>query len=88
MSKDINLNKLLTIHRRYAYEDYLRNKSKERPSELVFNSENKDKLIYFFTNICQENIMDLTGAFEGGSNEVIDGATKQSVNQSITENRD
>ena len=32
--------------------------------------------------------MDLTGAFEGGSNEVIDGATKQSVNQSITENRD
>ena len=76
LSKDINLNKLLTIHRRYAYEDYLRNKSKERPSELVFNSENKDKLIYFFTNICQENIMDLTGAFEGGSNEVIGGATK------------
>jgi len=76
IGKDLNLNKTLTLYKRYAYEDYLRAINKEKPSEIKFTQENKEKLKYYLRFLCQENIMDLSGGFEGGSNEVMEERLK------------
>ncbi|MBG6111710.1 hypothetical protein IWX84_002598 [Flavobacterium sp. CG_9.10] len=69
--KHINTN--LETERRFAYEDFLLKNGMEKPSELVdyINKFDKNKIIYYLRFICIETIMDTSGAFNGGSEEVV-----------------
>ncbi|MDM1072148.1 hypothetical protein HX001_06520 [Empedobacter brevis] len=76
--KDEEFSKILVNNRRYAYEDFLETLDIERPSLIKANEDCKfnNKLYYFFNFICQENTMDLSGLFEGGSTEILDERLK------------
>lgn len=59
--------------RRFAYEDFLIKIGIERPSHLrpLITKVDLNKIVYYLRYICLENTMDTSGAFEGGSSEVV-----------------
>jgi hypothetical protein len=67
------INKDAETNRRFAYEDFLLENGFNRPSELQMEYSKYDinKLIYYLRYICVEVNMDTSGAFEGGSQEVV-----------------
>ncbi|WP_184546128.1 hypothetical protein [Mucilaginibacter sp. FT3.2] len=59
--------------RRFAYEDFLNKNGIEKPSELkdISGSVLNKKTLYYLRYICAESTMDMSGAFEGGTEEVL-----------------
>lgn len=60
--------------RSYAYEDFLIENNMNKPSELLnrIDEFEKEKVIYYLKEICIEQNMDTSDAFENGSKEVIE----------------
>ncbi|UBZ08782.1 hypothetical protein LDL76_08735 [Salegentibacter mishustinae] len=61
------------IHLRFSYEDFLTKNGMSKPSDLRSRVDHypKEKLIYYLKNICIQSNMDTSGAFPGGSQEVL-----------------
>lgn len=68
-----HIDKKYEIERGFAYEDFLLSYGVEKPSQLasIFSKFDLNKLIYYLRFICIETTMDTSGAFEGGSQEVV-----------------
>lgn len=73
-----HFDKKLEINRRFAYEDFLLKNGASKPSDLFTRYETFDsnKLLYYFQFICIESVMDTSGAFTGGSSEVLEERLK------------
>ncbi len=67
------ISRSLEAERRFAYEDFLIKNGIEKPSELegIIEKYKIAQLTYYLRFVCIETIMDTSGAFENGSQEVI-----------------